>query len=58
MSAQVIKIVRVMDLEVKYGPDGEKILVPRFKCEREQKPEDYDINYDSDGQRYMVARWW
>ena len=56
--AQIIKIVRVMDLKVEYGPDGEKKLVQVPRMEREQKVGNYDINYDGDGNRFMVAREW
>jgi hypothetical protein len=58
MDTQIIKVVRVMNMEVKYGQDGEKSLVPRMTIEREQKPEIYDINYDGNGQKYMIPRGW
>jgi hypothetical protein len=58
MSAQIIKVVRVMNMEVKYTPDGEKSLIPRMTIEREQRPEIYDTNYDACGQKYYMARKW
>ena len=58
MSTNVIKVARVMRMEVKYGSDGEKSLIPRMTIEREQKPEIYDMNYDACGQKYYMAREW
>jgi len=58
MSAQVIRVVRVMKTEIRYGQDGEKSLVPKMTIEREQKSETYDINYDACGQKYYMAREW
>ena len=57
MSAQIIKVVRVMKMETKVVA-GKPTMVPKFTIEREQKPEMYDINYDNSDQRYMVAREW
>jgi hypothetical protein len=55
--AQIIKVVRVMKPEIKLV-NGERTLVPKLTIEREQKPENYDINYDNLDQRYLVAREW
>ena len=57
MPTNVIKIVRVLKLETKYV-NGDKTLVPRLRCEREQKLENYDTNYDACGQKYYMAREW
>lgn len=53
--AQVIKVVRIMEMQVK-TVDGKQTLVPRLKIERERDLSIYDINTDAYGQRYMAVR--
>lgn len=57
MSAQIIKVVRVLKMETKLVA-GKPTMVPKFTIEREKEIENYDINYDNSDQRYMVAREW
>ena len=57
MAAQLIKLVRVFNLEVVYI-HGEKTVVQVPKMEREPEYENYDIHYDGAGRRQMVRRCW
>ena len=56
--SNVIKIVRVVRLEIKFDSNGNKTLVPKRTIEREQDISNYDINYDHNNQKYFVARGW
>lgn len=53
--AQVIKMIRVYDLEVQYV-HGNKIIVQIPRMERVPEYENYDISYDACGQKQLVRR--
>lgn len=55
--AELVKLVRVYDLEVRYV-HGEKTLVQVPKMVRVPEYENYDVQYDAAGQKQLVRRCW
>ena len=57
MAADVIQLIRVVEIQTKWDKEGNPQFVENVKMQRAESMENFEIDYDGDGGRRLVAIW-
>ena len=53
----VIQLIRVVSIETKWDKEGNPQFVENVKMQRSEDMNNFEIDYDGDGGRRLVAIW-